>query len=182
MKAGNVCRNLLAESIAASAVSTESPVVVPQDVHQDIPLSNFPEALDADVAFMLDALKLEELKPIFADEKLDIEGIAKLSLDNLRDIGILSEKDRLSVLEEAENIILTRECYDQQNVIHNHITCFEGHQLFLVPYPDSWICDYCENSNFENPDLRVWRCYNDKRITDIGTCDFDLCDDCKSQL
>ena len=51
----------MAESIAEKAFSTESAVVVPQEV----PSSNFPdpEGLDAEVAFMLDALTLEDFNP-----------------------------------------------------------------------------------------------------------------------
>ena len=40
------------------------------------------------------------VKPIFADEKLNIEGIAKLSLEKLREIRVLNEGHRLAVLEE----------------------------------------------------------------------------------
>jgi len=185
MKIGNVSRNLLAEAIAEKAFSSENVDVV----FHHAPLSNIPDGLDDDVSFMLDALKLEDLKPIFADEQLDIEGIVKLSSENLREIGILNEKDRLAILEEAENIILTRECFQNVHKTISHKACNKGHQLFLVPSEKlfagsgHWICNNCRDkaSAFKNRNVRVWRCLDDRRMTDGGKCDFDLCDDCKNK-
>merc|ERR1711915_506302 len=66
--------------------------------------------------------------------------------------------------------------------------CNLGHQLHLVPASKvgsgGWYCDrksYCSGGHGEAGlynNVQVWRCLNDWRMTNGGTCDFDLCDDC----
>ena len=61
----------------------------------------------------------------------------------------------------------------------NNATCNNGHELFRKF--DCWYCNGkgCNISNQNaSPDISVWRCNNDKRVTKRGSCDYDLCSNC----
>ena len=73
------------------------------------------EYLDLDVVCMLEQLKLNNLKPIFVKEELNIKDIAKLNSENLREIGVHKLKDRIVILDEAKRRIKAAEEKNKDN-------------------------------------------------------------------
>ena len=103
-------RNRLAESIIRERVEGSN-----SDYHQasappledTIGSSVTSEGLheDEEVASMLESLQLDNLRPIFAEEELLIRDIARLTKEDLKDIGIKKLKVRIAILDEAKRRI-----------------------------------------------------------------------------
>ena len=74
------------------------PILVPD-------FSDFPSALDPEVEVMLTKLNLMSLKSIFVDEDLTMSDLAKLSKDDLKDIGVLKMKHRLAIIDEVTRML-----------------------------------------------------------------------------
>ena len=110
MGPGRVSRNRLAESIIRERVEGGN-----SDYHQasappledTVGSSVTSEGLheDEEVASMLESLQLDNLRPIFAEEELHMSDIAKLTKEDLKDIGIKKLKDRIAILDEAKRRI-----------------------------------------------------------------------------
>ena len=58
-------------------------------------------SLDPEVEQMLTKLNLMSLKSIFVDEDLTMSDLAKLSKDDLKEIGISKVKQRVAIYEEV---------------------------------------------------------------------------------
>ena len=158
----NMIRNLLAESIAEHFFKSQVPTIEL-------------DGLDIEVSQMLDTLNLNDFKSIFTKENQSIESIAKLTPENLGDMGIPNKEDRAAILEETQKII--KEKQNKEETI-SYKTCMNGHQLHLVTY--MWTCADCNESfKFDQsyPDNPVWRCYH-HYIRNNGSCDYNLCSSC----
>ena len=169
MKPENVCRNLLAESIAEhvfkSKVNTQSQLEK-DTVTQD--------GLDSDILLMLDDLNLQYLIPIFFNKQMKIEELAELTSDNLHKMGIYNESERKEILKESNKIVRQK---INQSKRTTYKTCIKGHQLHLVT--NLWTCSECNNS-VEDDDTyptKVWRC--DGFFS--GSCDYELCISCMEE-
>ena len=62
-------------------------------------------SLDPEVEQMLTKLNLMSLKSIFVDEDLTMSDLAKLSKDDLKDIGVLKMKHRLAIIDEVTRML-----------------------------------------------------------------------------
>ena len=90
---------------------TEAEKINPEPKEADpILVPNFPSALDPEVEAMLTKLNLMSLKTIFIEEELTMSDLAKLSKDDLKEIGVQKMKDRNAIIEEVARMLDAKPC------------------------------------------------------------------------